>query len=63
MTSSPFTNLSARIEYWPITGSLAISRGTKTAAMTIGAEIRRGGFASRVPYPRYGETPEAALWG
>jgi len=64
MTSSPFTNLSARIEHWPIAGSFTISRGAKTEAVTIVAEIRRGGLAGRgecVPYPRYGETPEAAL--
>src|SRR5262245_57527700 len=64
MTSSPFTNLSARIEHWPIAGSFTISRGAKTEAVTVVAEVRRGGFAGRgecVPYPRYGETPEAAL--
>jgi L-Ala-D/L-Glu epimerase len=64
MTSSPLTNLCARIERWPIAGSFTISRGAKTEAVTVVAEVRRGGFAGRgecVPYPRYGETPEAAL--
>jgi len=64
MTSSPFTNLSARIERWPIAGSFTISRGAKTEAVTVVAELRLGGLAGRgecVPYPRYGETPQAAL--
>ncbi len=56
--------LSARIEHWPIAGSFTISRGAKTEAVTVVAEVRREGLAGRgecVPYPRYGETPEAAL--
>src|SRR5438067_2457068 len=64
MTSSHASILSARIERWPIAGSFTISRGTKTEAVTVVAEIRRAGFVGRgecVPYPRYGETPEATL--
>jgi L-alanine-DL-glutamate epimerase-like enolase superfamily enzyme len=56
--------LSARIERWPIAGAFTISRGTKTEAVTVVAEVRRGGLTGRgecVPYPRYGETPEATL--
>ena len=56
--------LSARIERWPIAGSFTISRGAKTEAVTVVAEVSRGGLAGRgecVPYPRYGETPEATL--
>lgn len=56
--------LSARIERWPIAGSFTISRGVKTEAVTVVAEISRGGLTGRgecVPYPRYGETPEATL--
>lgn len=56
--------LSARIERWPIAGSFTISRGAKTEAVTIVAEVSRGGHSGRgecVPYPRYGETPEATL--
>lgn len=56
--------LSARIERWPIAGSFTISRGAKTEAVTVVAEISRGGLTGRgecVPYPRYGETPEATL--
>jgi L-Ala-D/L-Glu epimerase len=56
--------LSARIERWPIAGSFTISRGAKTEAVTVVAEVSRGGLTGRgecVPYPRYGETPEATL--
>ncbi len=56
--------LLARIERWPIAGSFAISRGAKTEAVTVVAEVGRGGLTGRgecVPYPRYGETPEATL--
>jgi L-Ala-D/L-Glu epimerase len=64
MTSSQSPILSARIERWPIAGSFTISRGAKTEAITIVAEVARGGLIGRgecVPYPRYGETPEATL--
>jgi len=56
--------LLARIERWPIAGSFSISRGAKTEAVTVVAEVRHGGHIGRgecVPYPRYGETPEATL--
>ncbi|MDB5620232.1 N-acetyl-D-Glu racemase DgcA [Tardiphaga sp.] len=56
--------LSARIERWPIAGAFTISRGAKTEAVTVVAEISRGDFTGRgecVPYARYGETPEATL--
>ncbi|GAC1345382.1 MAG: dipeptide epimerase [Bradyrhizobium sp.] len=64
MTSSESPLLVARIERWPIAGSFTISRGAKTEAVTVVAEVRRGGLIGRgecVPYPRYGETPEATL--
>ncbi len=64
MTSSQFPMLVARIERWPIAGSFTISRGAKTEAVTVVAEVSRGGHIGRgecVPYPRYGETPEATL--
>jgi L-Ala-D/L-Glu epimerase len=64
MTSAKFPILAARIERWPIQGSFAISRGVKTEAVTVVAEVSHGGHAGRgecVPYPRYGETPEATL--
>jgi L-alanine-DL-glutamate epimerase-like enolase superfamily enzyme len=64
MTSSHNPKLNARIERWPIAGSFTISRGAKTEAVTVVAEVSRGGLTGRgecVPYPRYGETPEATL--
>src|ERR1700738_650742 len=64
MTSSQSTMLSARIERWPIANSFTISRGAKTEAVTVVAEVSRDGHTGRrecVPYPRYGETPEATL--
>jgi L-Ala-D/L-Glu epimerase len=64
MTSSKIPKLVARIEHWPIAGSFTISRGAKTEAVTVVAEVSRNGRIGRgecVPYPRYGETPEATL--
>ena len=68
MTSSEFPDLApdlaARIERWPIAGSFTISRGAKTEAVTVVAEVSHRGLTGRgecVPYPRYGETPEATL--
>jgi L-Ala-D/L-Glu epimerase / N-acetyl-D-glutamate racemase len=64
MTSSQFPNLDARIERWPITGHFTISRGAKTEAVTVVAEVRHDGRVGRgecVPYLRYGETPEKTL--
>ena len=56
--------LDARIERWPIAGSFTISRGAKTEAVTVVAEVSRDDRTGRgecVPYPRYGETPEETL--
>ena len=56
--------LICRIENWPIAGAFTISRGAKTEAVTVVAEIGRGGLVGRgecVPYLRYGETTEATL--
>jgi L-alanine-DL-glutamate epimerase-like enolase superfamily enzyme len=56
--------LAARIARWPIAGSFTISRGAKTEAVTVVAELSLGGYTGRgecVPYPRYGETAEATL--
>jgi L-Ala-D/L-Glu epimerase / N-acetyl-D-glutamate racemase len=63
MTSIKSPTLAARIERWPIAGRFTISRGAKTEAVTVVAEISRGGHTGRgecVPYPRYGETPEGS---
>ena len=64
MTSSKYLMLAARIERWPIAGRFTISRGAKTEAVTVVAEVGRRGLTGRgecVPYLRYGETPEATL--
>jgi L-Ala-D/L-Glu epimerase / N-acetyl-D-glutamate racemase len=64
MTSSQSRSLSARIERWPIAGAFTISRGAKTEAVTVVAELSHGGLSGHgecVPYPRYGETAEATL--
>src|SRR5258708_11343250 len=64
MTSSKSRQLVARVERWPIAGSFTISRGAKTEAVTVLAEVAHGGHTGRgecVPYPRYGESPEATL--
>ena len=64
MTSSISLTLAARIERWPIAGSFTISRGAKTEAVTVVATVSHGDHTGRgecVPYPRYGETPEATL--
>ncbi|HMI10502.1 MAG TPA: dipeptide epimerase, partial [Bradyrhizobium sp.] len=56
MTSSESLKLAARIERWPIAGSFTISRGAKTEAVTVVAEVSRGSHTGRgecVPYPRY----------
>ena len=63
MTSVPF-QLQVHIERWPIAGRFSISRGSKTEAVVVVAEICRNGITGRgecVPYPRYNETPEAAV--
>jgi len=62
MTSNQFPTLDVKIERFPIAGSFTISRGTKTEAVTVVAEVSQGGHTGRgecVPYPRYNETPEA----
>jgi L-Ala-D/L-Glu epimerase len=68
MTSAKPQTLVARSERFPIAGSFTISRGAKTEAVTVVAEISHAGSRDRlmgrgecIPYPRYGETPEATL--
>jgi L-alanine-DL-glutamate epimerase-like enolase superfamily enzyme len=53
--------LSIRIERWPIAGAFTISRGSKTEAVVVVAELSDGTYRGRgesVPYARYGETPD-----
>ncbi|WFU15048.1 N-acetyl-D-Glu racemase DgcA [Bradyrhizobium sp. CB3481] len=64
MTSSPSRKLAVSIEHWPIAGAFTISRGAKTEAVTVVVTIGQDdlmGHGESVPYPRYGETPEATL--
>ena len=52
-------SLSVEIERWPIAGSFSISRGAKTEAQVVVAEINDGRHRGRgecVPYARYDET-------
>jgi L-Ala-D/L-Glu epimerase len=51
--------LTVRSERWPIAGAFSISRGSKTEAEVVVAELTDGAVAGRgecTPYPRYGET-------
>ena len=52
-------SLAVRTERWPIAGSFTISRGAKTQAEVVVAEVSDGPHVGRgecVPYARYGET-------
>jgi L-alanine-DL-glutamate epimerase-like enolase superfamily enzyme len=56
--------LSVRIERWPLAGAFTISRGSKTEAVVVIAELRDGASRGRgecVPYARYGETPDGVV--
>jgi L-alanine-DL-glutamate epimerase-like enolase superfamily enzyme len=51
-------------ETWPIAGSFAISRGAKTEAVVVVAELGDGKARGRgecVPYPRYGESVDSVI--
>jgi L-Ala-D/L-Glu epimerase len=61
--SSPLT-LATAVERWPIAGSFGISRGSKTEAIVVVAELSNGKVRGRgecVPYARYGESVESVL--
>jgi L-alanine-DL-glutamate epimerase-like enolase superfamily enzyme len=54
--------LTLSAESWPIAGSFAISRGAKTKAVVLVAELGDGQLRGRgecVPYARYGESVES----
>ncbi len=54
--------LTVRSERWPIAGSFAISRGAKTEAAVVVAELADGKARGRgecLPYARYGESVES----
>lgn len=56
--------LAVRIESWPIRGAFTISRGSRTEAQVVVAELTDGAHTGRgecVPYARYGETPVSVV--
>jgi len=56
--------LSVRIERWPLAGAFTISRGSKTEALVVVAELSDGtcrGRGESVPYRRYGETADGIV--
>ena len=56
--------LCVETESWPVSGGFTISRGTKTRADVVVANLVDGGGAGRgecVPYPRYGESVEGVI--
>lgn len=58
------TQLAAAIERFPIAGHFTIARGSRTEAVVVRVQLTRDGHTGSgecVPYPRYGETPEATL--
>jgi L-alanine-DL-glutamate epimerase-like enolase superfamily enzyme len=57
-------DLSVRIERWPLADAFTISRGSKTEAVVVVAELDDGTHRGRgecVPYGRYGETPDGIV--
>jgi L-alanine-DL-glutamate epimerase-like enolase superfamily enzyme len=53
-----------QVERWPIAGSFVISRGSRTEAVVVVAEITEGGHRGRgecVPYLRYGESVDSVV--
>ncbi len=56
--------ITASADIFPLKNPFTISRGSKTEARVVTATVARGGHVGRgegVPYPRYGETVEAAM--
>jgi L-alanine-DL-glutamate epimerase-like enolase superfamily enzyme len=57
-------SLTVRTERWPIAGSFSISRGAKTEAQVVVAELNDGRHRGRgecVPYARYDETAKGVI--
>jgi L-alanine-DL-glutamate epimerase-like enolase superfamily enzyme len=57
-------SLSVHVEHWPIAGSFTISRGAKSEAVVVIAELSDGAHHGRgecVPYARYGESVEGVI--
>ena len=62
MVNQKALQLSVHVETWPIAGHFTISRGAKTEAKVVIAELTDGEFRGRgecVPYARYGENVDA----
>ncbi len=58
------SRLSAHIEHWPLAAPFRISRGVKTEAVVVVAEVHGDGWIGRgesVPYARNGETPAGVI--
>ena len=56
--------LSVRAETWPLAASFTISRGSRTEARVVVAEITESGVTGRgecVPYAHYGESVEGVM--
>jgi L-alanine-DL-glutamate epimerase-like enolase superfamily enzyme len=56
--------LSLSVETWPIAGQFTISRGAKTEARVVLAELLQDGVRGRgecVPYARYGESTDSVV--
>jgi L-alanine-DL-glutamate epimerase-like enolase superfamily enzyme len=57
-------DLTVRTERWPVAGTFAIARGSRTEAVVVVAELSDGTHTGRgecVPYRRYGETVETVV--
>lgn len=64
MSDSSRRRLYVRSEAWPLARPFTISRGAKTMAEVVLVEIEENGRFGRgecVPYPRFGQTPAAAV--
>jgi L-alanine-DL-glutamate epimerase-like enolase superfamily enzyme len=56
--------VATKVERWPITGSFVISRGARTEATVVVAEVSDGKYIGRgecVPYRRYDETEASVV--
>jgi L-alanine-DL-glutamate epimerase-like enolase superfamily enzyme len=64
MVNSTPLSLTVTAEKWPIAGGFTISRGSKTEAVVVVAELADGANRGRgecVPYARYGESVESVV--
>src|SRR5271169_838416 len=64
MNLSCAMDLSVRIERWPLANAFTISRGSKTEAVVVVAELSDGVYRGRgesVPYARYHESPDGVV--